>query len=204
MYSGSTQTVSDDAVKRSSTPASARGDHVARARGLTVGRLPGPRWLSVVVGALGVLAGVVVLAVPEISLVTLAVIGGIFLITDGIVEVTSAVLDRRTGRGWTVVFGVITVIIGALLIRHPIGGVLAIAMLLGIWLMTTGVIRLLRTLADHGSVWSALLAVLEVVAGVVIVSRPGIGVTTLALLVGIAWIVRGFTMVAIGWMGRDR
>jgi uncharacterized membrane protein HdeD (DUF308 family) len=47
--------------------------------------------------------------------------------------------------------------------------------------------------------WNIVLAVIEVVAGIVIVSSPPIGFATLALLVGIAFILNGVAIFALGW-----
>ena len=43
----------------------------------------------------------------------------------------------------------------------------------------------------------------EAVAGIVIVSTPDIGVGTLALLIGIGFILRGLGMCALGWALRE-
>jgi uncharacterized membrane protein HdeD (DUF308 family) len=48
--------------------------------------------------------------------------------------------------------------------------------------------------------WNIVLALIEVVAGIVIVSTPPIGFATLALLVGIAFILNGVAIFALGWM----
>jgi uncharacterized membrane protein HdeD (DUF308 family) len=47
--------------------------------------------------------------------------------------------------------------------------------------------------------WNLLLAAFEVIAGIVIVSSPDIGVATLAVLVGISFIVRGLGMCMVAW-----
>ena len=97
-------------------------------------------------------------------------------------------------------FGVITAIVGVLLIRHPVGGVTAIALLIGIWLIAAGVIRFATAFEEpEHRVWFALLGLVEMVAGIVIVSSPGIGYATLAVLVGIAFIFNGIAMALLGW-----
>ncbi len=64
--------------------------------------------------------------------------------------------------------------------------------------------RLIRTFSQLGARGpSFALAALEMLAGIVIVSSPGIGITTLALLIGIAFIIRGFMLVAAGWALRS-
>ncbi len=157
-------------------------------------------WLLVLVGVISVAAGVTILFKPGDSLATLAVISGIFLLVDGILELTAALLGGTQNRGMVALLGVLTAIVGVLLIRHPIAGVAAVALLIGIWLITIGVIRFVAAFEvaeDRG--WNIVAGLIEVIAGVVIVSDPNIGFATLALLVGIAFIVNGAGMFALGW-----
>jgi uncharacterized membrane protein HdeD (DUF308 family) len=54
--------------------------------GLDLRRVVGPWWLWLLLGLVGIAAGVIVLAWPAISLLTLAVVSGIFLLVDGAFE----------------------------------------------------------------------------------------------------------------------
>jgi uncharacterized membrane protein HdeD (DUF308 family) len=159
------------------------------------------RWTLVLAGLLGVAAGIIVLAEPAISLVTLAVITGIFLVVDGITGAVVSLLEHVEGRYLGVLAAVISVLIGVVLIRHPIHGVLAIGFLLGLWLIAAGIVRV-ASLVGQRQVrgWWMLVAIIECVAGIVIVASPRIAVTTLALLVGIAFIVRGVALATAGWL----
>jgi membrane protein HdeD len=162
---------------------------------------PWVRWILVLGGSLGVAAGIIVFAEPAIGLVTLAVITGIFLVLDGITATAASLFEHVEGRYLGVLAAVISVLIGVILIRHPIPGVLAVGFLLGLWLIAAGVVRLASMVAEgHVRGWWLLVAVIEVAAGVVIVSSPRIAVSTLALLVGISFIVRGVAMAAVGWL----
>jgi uncharacterized membrane protein HdeD (DUF308 family) len=158
------------------------------------------KWTMILLGCLGVAAGVIVLVEPSISLVTLAVISGIFLLLDGLIELLSSLSRSVENRGLVALFGAITAIVGVLLIRHPDTAVVAIALLLGLWLLVIGILRLVGSFAVKGtSVWTILLGLFEVIAGIVIVSTPKIGVATLALFIGIAWIARGLVAIVVGW-----
>jgi uncharacterized membrane protein HdeD (DUF308 family) len=157
-------------------------------------------WLLLLVGALSIAAGVIVLFKPGDSLATLAVISGIFLLADGIVEVAAALMRGTENRGLTALLGVLTVVVGVMLIRHPIAGVVAVALLIGIWLITVGVVRFIAAFAEEDrNGWQIAAALIEVIAGVVIVASPGIGFATLALLTGIAFIFNGIGLMALGW-----
>ncbi len=159
--------------------------------------------LLVFVGLLSVVAGVVVLFKPSNSLATLAVIVGIFLLADGILELVSSFMRETRNRGMMALLGVLTAIVGVLLIRHPIGGVTAIALLIGIWLIAVGVIRFAAAFEEpeHRG-WYAFVGILELIAGIAIVADPSIGYATLAVLVGIGFILNGIGMVALGWAMR--
>lgn len=156
-------------------------------------------WLLVVVGVASLVAGVILVTKPSNSLATLAVIVGIFLLIDGIVELVASFGRPAEGRTIAVIVGLLGVIIGILLIRHPTHAVTAIGLLIGIWLVAAGVLRLLRAIAFGGRILlQALIAVVEVLVGIVIVCDPHIGYATLAVLTGIWLIVNGIGMIGLG------
>ncbi len=155
-------------------------------------------WLLLLIGVLSIVAGAIVIAKPSNSLATLAVICGIFILLDSIFELAIAVFSEHGGVA--ALLGVVGIVIGIILIRHPTHSVLAIALLIGIWLIAIGVIRLVRTLAliEH-RVWNVVVALIEIIAGIVIVSSPNIGYATLAVLVGLGFIINGIAVVVLGW-----
>jgi uncharacterized membrane protein HdeD (DUF308 family) len=157
-------------------------------------------WLVALAGVLSLVVGIVVLFKPGDSLATLAVITGIFLLIDGIIELAASLLHGTQSRGLVAILGVITAIAGVLLIRHPVQGVTLVALLLGIWLITIGVIRIVAAfdaVVHRG--WGIVAGLIELIAGIVIVSDPNIGYATLAILVGIAFIFNGAGMLGLGW-----
>lgn len=157
-------------------------------------------WLALIIGALSVVAGVIVVLKPSDSLTTLAVITGIFILVDGILELIAAILENTENRGLMAVIGALSVIAGVLLIRHPLGGVKAVALLLGIWLIAAGVVRLIAALAVPGHrVWRICAALVFLVFGIVIVSSPHIGYATLAVITGVCFICYGIGMLAVAW-----
>jgi uncharacterized membrane protein HdeD (DUF308 family) len=161
-------------------------------------------WIFGLVGLLSIAAGVIVLVAPDISLVTLAVVTGIYFLIDGTFEIVRAITGDVPSRGLLALLGALSAIAGVILIRHPIQGVVAIALLVGLWLMTIGIVHFVRAFEEDGHRWMTVaVAVLEVIAGIVIVASPGIGVATLALLVGISLIVRGIALCVLAWTARS-
>ena len=157
-------------------------------------------WLAMLVGAMSMVAGIIVILKPSHSLATLAVIFGIFILVDGIFELAASLSGDVQNRGMLGVLGALSVIAGVLLIRHPLGGVKAVALLLGIWLIAAGVVRFIAAfVALEHRLWRIIGAVVLGLFGVVIVSSPHIGYATLAVIAGIGFIAYGIVTMALGW-----
>ncbi len=166
-----------------------------------VRQIAGLWWLTLAIGVLSIIAGVIVLIKPSNSLATIAVVVGIFILIEGIAAIVSALGHEVENRGLTAILGVLSLIVGIFLIRHPIHGVTVVAMLVGIWLIVMGSVRLVLAFETIGSRgWRIFVAAVEIVAGIVIVASPNIGLATLAILVGLALIANGVTLTALGFV----
>lgn len=156
-------------------------------------------WVVLVIGILSAAAGVILVFKPSDSLATLAVIFGIFLLVDGIAELVISFGSAVENRALAAILGVLAVVVGIVLIRHPTNAVAAIGLLIGIWLVASGVVRLVRALfVSTHPVLGVIIALLEIVVGIVIVSDPHIGYSALAIITGIWLILSGLTTVAMG------
>lgn len=156
-------------------------------------------WLLVVLGVLSLIVGVLLIFKPGNSLATLAVIVGIFILIDGIIEIAASFSRSTANRALAAVGGVISAIIGVVLIRHPVQTVAVIGLLIGIWLVVLGVLRLVAAFEERGGrTGNLIVAAVELIAGVIIVSDPHIGYSALAILIGIALIVNGVATIALG------
>jgi uncharacterized membrane protein HdeD (DUF308 family) len=155
-------------------------------------------WLFALVGVASTIAGIILVFEPSNSLATLAVIVGIFLLIDGIAELIRSFGHDVQNRALAAIVGLLGIIIGIALIRHPFHGVAAIGLIIGIWLVAAGIIRLVRSLVLGISIWQLVVAAVEIVAGIVIVSDPHSGYATLAVLTGIWLILNGIATIAVG------
>lgn len=104
----------------------------------------------------------------------------------------------RIGRawGWLLAMGIISVVIGLLVIFYPRATLLAIAILFGIQLIALGVFSFVGAFTTPDkSAWlralSAVLAVFAFIAGIYLLRRPLLSLLVLAVLLGIFWIAHG-------------
>lgn len=93
-------------------------------------------------GILGVLAGLLLLLHPAGALMVLPVIGGFYILVEGVFTLQAAVELQRFGLprwGLTLGLGVLDLLLGFLLILDPFEGAAALMIYLGISLLVTGV-----------------------------------------------------------------
>jgi uncharacterized membrane protein HdeD (DUF308 family) len=98
--------------------------------------------------------------------------------------------------GWVLFFGIVTLVLGVLVVVRPRDTIYAFAILLGIWLFVAGLFRIVMAIADHddtgGTRWLlAILGLLSVVIGILFLRHTEETVTTLAFLIGLFWVVGG-------------
>jgi len=105
---------------------------------------------------------------------------------------------RLVGKswGWVLFFGIVTLILGVLVVVRPKDTIYAFAILLGIWLFVAGLFRIVMAIADHedtnGTRWlMAILGLLSVIIGILFLRHTEQTVTTLAFLIGLFWVIGG-------------
>jgi uncharacterized membrane protein HdeD (DUF308 family) len=154
-------------------------------------------WLLLLGGLASLLIGVLLLVWPSETLATVAVIVGIYLLFAGCIQFGMGFAEPSESRAGALLRGAIAGIAGLIVIRHPGGTTLVVALAIGIVLVLSGVMKLIAlSAAVSGRGWLALGALVDIAIGIVLVAWPQFGVNSLAVLLGIALLVRGVIEVA--------
>ena len=161
-------------------------------------------WLFVVLGAICIITGIVTVVWPGITLLTLGILAGIYLMVAAIMEIVDAVTGDPGGRALSAILGIVALIAGLIFIRRPGESLLAIVIVAGIFLVAEGVIRIVRAFSGPGTRWWGVAAGLfDGAAGIVILAWPQIGIVTLAVFFAITMIVRGALAIVLGFKIRN-
>lgn len=157
---------------------------------------PPPRlwWLVLLSGLLSVLVGVLALVVPGATLLFLGLLFGVSLMITGV----SSIALGLTGEGspgrqtLSVLLGFAAVLAGIFCFVRPGAGIIAIVLSVAFWFMLVGVGDLVAAVQEkRHRVWRGLLGVIAIAAGVILVVDPVIGLSTVALLAGLGFLLRG-------------
>jgi uncharacterized membrane protein HdeD (DUF308 family) len=160
-------------------------------------------WLLVLFGVLTTGVGIFFVVSPHETLTTFTVVAGIFLLVDGALAVIASIFTRGEGRGLLALVGALSAIAGLVLIKKPFDTLVVFTLIFGVWLVVAGVMRFVSAFATaEGRTGNIIIAILDLIAGIVILSWPGLGLATLAVIIGIVLIFRGIFFIAAGWMLR--
>ena len=161
--------------------------------------------VTVVLGVLTLILGIIVSFHPYGSLNVVAVLIGILMILSGIFHLVR-VFDRdEQHRIWAGIAGLLFIVIGVVLIRHLHLTVAIIGLVIGITWVVQGLTALIGGLAGgprEGRAWWIAFGVISVIAGIVVVSAPVSSVNVLAVLLGIWFVVMGIFEIVAGFMLR--
>lgn len=160
-------------------------------------------WLLILFGVITLGIGVFFIASPHETLSTFTVIAGIFLIFDGALALLSAIFGKGEGRGLLSVVGILSIIAGVVLIKHPFSTLVLFVMILGIWLVAAGLVRFVFAFSDsNGRGAQIILALIDFIAGIAILTWPDLSLATLAVIIGIVLGIRGIAWIYVGWVAR--
>jgi len=152
-------------------------------------------WLLLLNGLLLIVAGVLIFSI-DWTVRSLATFIGVLFIVEGAAGALTTGIDARV-RQANVVSGLLSIAAGVLIIVWPEPGIIAVAVILGAWLIVVGTLTVAGSFAarDFLPNWWLLLilGLLEIPLGVLALANPG---GTLAALITVA----GIWAVAIGVM----
>jgi uncharacterized membrane protein HdeD (DUF308 family) len=148
-------------------------------------------WLFLILGLVTVVAGILAIVYPGITLLALGIFAGISLLMIGVMEIVEAFAESEA-RAMSAIIGVLSLLAGLVCLRRPGESLLAIVIVLGFWLIIEGVIRFIAAFAvleDRALVMG--LAILDIILGVLILALPELSLVTLAILFAISLLARG-------------
>lgn len=167
---------------------------------------PMRRWLAIYLGLRAVVItvlGILLLIRPDDTVRTLARVAGAVLLVLGTIDIGASLTRGALSsiRGLIVFRGALTVGVGGLLLAITDATVTVLALLLGMQLVVGGGVSLLVSVRLRRRVaawqWVAVRGVLTLGVGVAALFWPGLTVASLAILVGVQWILGGIVSTAV-------
>jgi uncharacterized membrane protein HdeD (DUF308 family) len=158
-------------------------------------------WVLLLDGLVLAVAGVLIFSI-DWTIRDLATFIGALFIFQGLAEALTTGIDARV-RQANVITGLLSIAAGVLIMVWPSPGLLAVAIVLGAWLIVMGTLAITggfaarRLLPDW---WLLLLlGVAEVALGVLALANPGATLAALIIVAGIWAVVAGVMRVVLAF-----
>jgi uncharacterized membrane protein HdeD (DUF308 family) len=160
------------------------------------------RWIFFARGGLALVAGILLLVWPDRTLLLVGVILGVFLVAFGVLEMVRALASPgmlAMERVIPATLGLLAVGAGTIAIARPESSVLAVALAAGIYLVVAGLAAGVSAVREPDSrLPRAVLALVDLAAGILVIAWPDVTVTVVAVVLGIALVVRGVAEIILG------
>jgi uncharacterized membrane protein HdeD (DUF308 family) len=164
-----------------------------------------PVW-GIVLGALMVLAGLVVLGHVLLATVVSVIFLGWFAVLGGLAGIVASLFHLGKPGFWpTLLGGALALVVGIAFLRRPGQGAAALTLLLGSVLLVGGVTRIVGGIGErHESrVWIIANGVITLLLGLLILfGWPGSTLWVLGTFLGVDLIVEGVTFIGLGFPRR--
>jgi len=158
-------------------------------------------WVLLLNGVLLAVAGVLIFSI-DWTVRELATFIGALFIFQGLTEALTTGIDARV-RQANVITGLLSLATGVLIIVWPEPGLLAVAIVLGAWLIVSGTTAVAGSIAAREVLpnWWLLLIIglLEIPLGVLALANPGATLAALITVAGIWAIAVGVTRVVLAF-----
>ena len=165
------------------------------------------RILSVVAGALLIIAGAYCLFHQEVAVLSAGFILGLLLLTSGIVEIVAFAKGHTmlTGAGWLLLDGILSVLMSLFLLFDEAFTMLSLPFLFTFWLLFSGISRFvnsfdLKAFGIRGWGWVTAMGVLLIIAGFIGLMDPWGSYSATGLTLGIVFILEGMDSIVHGFV----
>ena len=161
-------------------------------------------WLLLLRGIAAIVFGVLALAWPGITLLSLVIVYGAYALVDGLFAIYAAITGGNTApRWWLAIVGVAGVLAGIIAFVNPIIFGLTLLMLIAAWAIVSGVFEIIgaiRLRKEIDNEWMLILhGLLTLLFGVVLFVMPGAGAVAMIWVIGAYAIAAGVILSALAF-----
>jgi uncharacterized membrane protein HdeD (DUF308 family) len=159
-------------------------------------------WMTLLRGVIWILFGIMLFTQPGVSLATLMLLFGAFVLADGIGTVITAFGGRSEHENWWVLLlaGLAGIGVGLLTFYNPAITALTLQLLIAMWAVSTGLLQIVAAIRlrkeIQGEFWLVAAGLLSVAFGVLLVARPVAGALAVLWFIGGYAVVFGVALIA--------
>ena len=162
-------------------------------------------WVFLLQGLAGILLGVMLITAPGATLVVLSTFLGFYWLITGVLALVRVFADRSVPWLWSLLVGIVGILAGIFVVRHPLLAALtvptALVIILGVQGLVMGVLEIIGG-CKGGGLGSFVLGVINVLVGLLLLGSPVAAALAVPVVFGVLLLVQGVGLII--WAFRVR
>jgi uncharacterized membrane protein HdeD (DUF308 family) len=162
-------------------------------------------WIALLQGICAIIIGALLVAEPAETFLALLPLIGIYWLVIGILSLVRIFIDRSVPWILSLLTGVIGVLAGLAVLRHPLLAAIMIPtvliIVLGVQGLVMGILEIIEGFRG-GGVWSFVLGIINILVGLLLLARPIAAALAVPFVFGILLLVQGLFLII--WAFRVR
>jgi len=162
-------------------------------------------WIALLQGICAIIIGALLVAEPAETFLALLPLIGIYWLVIGILSLVRIFIDRSVPWILSLLTGIIGVLAGVAVLRHPLLAAIMIptvlVIVLGVQGLVMGILEIIEGFRGGGA-WSFVLGIINILVGLLLLARPIAAALAVPFVFGILLLVQGLFLII--WAFRVR
>jgi uncharacterized membrane protein HdeD (DUF308 family) len=155
-------------------------------------------WLFLLQGIAGIILGVMLLTEPGATTVALTTLLGFYWLIMGLLALVRLFVDRSIPWIWSLLSGIVGILAGLFVLKHPLLAALTVptvlVIILGVQGLVMGTIEIIAGLKG-GGIGSFILGAINVLVGLLLLGSPLAAAIAVPLVFGVLLLIQGVASV---------
>jgi len=162
-------------------------------------------WVFLLQGFAGIIIGLMLITEPGATLVALTTVLGFYWLITGVLALVQVFVDRATPWIWSLLAGLIGILAGLFVLRHPLVAALTVptvlVIILGIQGLVIGAVQIIGGFKG-GGIGPFILGAINVLVGILLLGSPVAAALAVPLVFGVLLLIQGAGLMILAFRVR--
>jgi len=162
-------------------------------------------WVFLLQGFAGIIIGLMLITEPGATLVALTTVLGFYWLITGVLALVQVFVDRATPWIWSLLAGLVGILAGLFVLRHPLVAALTVptvlVIILGIQGLVIGAVQIIGGFKG-GGIGPFILGAINVLVGILLLGSPLAAVLAVPLVFGVLLLIQGAGLMILAFRVR--
>lgn len=162
-------------------------------------------WVFLLQGLAGIILGLMLITEPEATIVALMTVLGFYWLITGVLALVQVFVDRSTPWIWSLLSGVVGILAGLFVLRHPLIAALTVptvlVIILGVEGLVMGVLQIIGGFKG-GGIGAFILGAINILVGVLLLGSPVAAALAVPFVFGALLLIQGVGSIILAFRVR--